>query len=98
MMIGGEHVDIVVGPPPRRAEDAPPARCGEGLGVGGLPVPIGSRWERVRAPSTALRSPPPCPSPSRGEGTLGLGPSSSFRAERCEPLTNPRSVALIGGA
>jgi Fe-S oxidoreductase len=36
--------------------DSPPP-CGEGLGVGGIPT------------SDVLESPPPCPSPTRGEGT-----------------------------
>src|SRR5262245_45489273 len=39
-----------------RADSPPP--CGEGLGVGGLPT------------SEVGGSPPPCPSPTRGEGTL----------------------------
>ncbi len=38
----------------------PPPPCGEGLGVGGVPT------------SAVLGSPPPCPSPTRGEGTMGL--------------------------
>jgi DNA ligase 1 len=51
--------------PPRRAEGAPPARRGEGLGVGGTPG------------ADVLESPPPCPSPTRGEGTLArTGPTS----------------------
>jgi FAD/FMN-containing dehydrogenase/Fe-S oxidoreductase len=44
--------------------DSPPPR-GEGLGVGGLPT------------SDVLQSPPPCPSPTRGEGT----PSASGMRE-----------------
>src|SRR5713101_1514917 len=42
-----------------RAADAthPPPPCGEGLGVGGAPT------------ANVLQSPPPCPSPARGEGT-----------------------------
>jgi 2,4-dienoyl-CoA reductase (NADPH2) len=38
------------------AHDSPPP-CGEGLGVGGVPA------------ANVLQSPPPCPSPTRGEGT-----------------------------
>jgi fatty-acyl-CoA synthase len=39
-----------------RGAGSPPP-CGEGLGVGGIPT------------ANVLRSPPPCPSPTRGEGT-----------------------------
>ncbi len=48
------------GPPQPRPDSPPP--CGEGLGVGGLPT------------SDVLQSPPRCPSPTRGEGTLRLAP------------------------
>jgi ATP-dependent Lhr-like helicase len=41
--------------------DSPPA-CGEGLGLGGRPT------------SDVLQSPPPCPSPTRGEGSLRPAP------------------------
>jgi BirA family biotin operon repressor/biotin-[acetyl-CoA-carboxylase] ligase len=50
---------------PRRAEGAP-LQCGEGLGVGGTPI------------SEVLESPPPCPSPARGEGTLRPAPRPNF--------------------
>jgi DNA ligase 1 len=43
---------------PNSTADSPPP-CGEGLGVGGIPT------------SNVLQSPPPCPSPTRGEGTIG---------------------------
>jgi hypothetical protein len=39
-----------------RSAEAPPP-CGEGLGVGGTPT------------FNVLEFPPPCPSPTRGEGT-----------------------------
>src|SRR5262249_53044917 len=55
-------------PAPQSRRDSPPP-CGEGLGVGGLP------------PSDVLQSPPPCPSPTRGEGTLRHTPRS-IRASR----------------
>ncbi len=42
--------------PPPRAEGAAPTRRGEGLGVGGTPT------------ANVQRSPPPQPSPTRGEG------------------------------
>ena len=43
--------------------------CGEGLGVGGTPT------------FDVLQSPPPCPSPTRGEGTLRRQPHLNFRGE-----------------
>jgi uncharacterized protein (TIGR02594 family) len=48
--------------PPHRAEGASSTRRGEGLGVGGIPT------------FDVLQSPPPCPSPTRGEGTLRHAP------------------------
>ena len=48
---------------PQLRRDSPPP-CGEGLGVGGIPT------------SDVLDSPPPCPSPTRGEGTLRPAPRS----------------------
>jgi BirA family transcriptional regulator, biotin operon repressor / biotin---[acetyl-CoA-carboxylase] ligase len=47
---------------PRPRSDSPPP-CGEGLGVGGT-----STFD-------VLQSPPPCPSPTRGEGTPRRAPS-----------------------
>src|SRR5262245_66499704 len=61
----------------KRCADSPPP-CGEGLGVGGTPT------------FDILQSPPPCPSPTRGEGTLWRAPVSSSRVgvagERLTPF------------
>jgi hypothetical protein len=46
---------------PRARPDSPPP-CGEGLGVTGTPT------------SDILQSPPPCPSRTRAEATLGQAP------------------------
>ncbi len=64
--------------PPHRAEGASPTRRGEGLGVGGIPN------------ANVLQSPPPCPSPTRGEGTT-LDP----RRSAC---TIPRSARPASGS
>jgi error-prone DNA polymerase len=61
-------------PSPRLRGDSPPP-CGEGLGVGGTPT------------ANVLQSPPPCPSPTRGEGTTKEG-------ERCAVRLGLR---LVGG-
>src|SRR5512145_297909 len=51
--------------PRPRPDSIPP--CGEGLGVGETPA------------LEVLESPPPCPSPTRGAGTLWPGPRSTWR-------------------
>ena len=48
--------------PPPHAEGVSSTRRGEGLGVGGIPA------------IDVLPSPPPCPSPTRGEGTAARRP------------------------
>src|SRR5687767_6262863 len=53
------HLSWADGAKGKRCADSPPP-CGEGLGVGGTPT------------LDVLQSPPPCPSPTRGEGTLRL--------------------------
>ena len=53
------------------AEGASPPPGGEGLGVGGIPASIVELRKDVAA-FNALQSPPPCPSPTRGEGTMEL--------------------------
>ena len=63
-------------PPP--CATGPPPPCGEGLGVGGIPTAI------------VLQSPPPCPSPTRGEGTTTL--TGRTRRPKCSALEpKPRS-------
>jgi pyruvate dehydrogenase E2 component (dihydrolipoamide acetyltransferase) len=53
------------GSPPHHAEGVSSTRRGEGLGVGGAPK------------ANVLRSPPPSPSPTRGEGLATSLPSSN---------------------
>jgi excinuclease ABC subunit C len=71
---------------PQAQPDSPPP-CGEGLGVGGLPT------------SDVLESPPPCPSPTRGEGTLQTAPSHNSRdaASRIED-PQPPPIDRRGGS
>jgi cell division protein FtsL len=56
LRIDGDRLNPSRGSPPHRAEGASSTRRGEGLGVGGTPT------------SNVLQSPPPLPSPTRGEG------------------------------
>ena len=62
--------------PPHRAEGASPTRRGEGLGVGGIPT------------IAVLPSPPPCPSPTRGEGI------PSCVAPHSRPSESPMETVL----
>jgi uncharacterized protein len=73
--------------PPRRAGGAPP-KCGEGLGVGGTPT--AEVWD----------SPPPCPSPTRGEGTPRHSPrliSTASSTERWPRRTQNAGRAATEG-
>jgi UDP-2,3-diacylglucosamine hydrolase len=65
----GLAIEGLRSPPPKHRSDSPPP-CREGLGVGGTPN------LEVR------ESPPPCPSPARGEGTLWPSPRSTSAVER----------------
>jgi uncharacterized protein len=70
-----------------RSNSPPP--CGEGLGVGGTPT------------IDVLESPPPCPSPTRREGTLKLqGPIARRMAEACRPYRDAfiTPMAAVAGA
>jgi len=66
--------------PPHRAEGASSTRRGEGLGVGGSPI------------VDLVRAPPPCPSPTRGEGTTKAreGSGSSAREYQLGEFTHER--------
>src|SRR5688572_30709725 len=61
LIYSARHVSWADGVKGKRCADSPPP-CGEGLGVGGIPT------------FDVLQSPPPCPSPTRGEGTLRHAP------------------------